>query len=152
LERRADEINLILKTFGHYQNQGVNDYTAPLQQHHHQPRSSTDEDHLIDSLCDLPVQMHPTSETSKMHLDLFRPKIGTAQEHHTLIGKEDERSCEQDGPLQKYESPKFFVGSGSPVQSKRKQSHAKNEQKPNASAQAKQASTTKAEVEQHFSF
>ena len=71
LERRADEISAILKTFNN-KTSGPSCMNLPLQQK--QP-SSEDENLHVDSVCDLPVQMRQDggASTSKMHMDLFKP-------------------------------------------------------------------------------
>jgi len=67
--------------------------------------------------------MHQGTPNSKMHLDLFKQNCESPSRGTDLNKDEVEsprlNNDEQDGPSAKYESPKFFVGSGSPV-SKRK--------------------------------
>lgn len=147
LEHRADEISTILKTFGH-KNRAVANSNMPLQprlmtsqnsQVDHSQTQMIDEENLhVDSLCDLPVQMNQNSAANKMHLDLFKPSpqsltidsLSTqAMQQSRPEEMTDEELRQQDaGSIQKYESPKFFVGSGSPVGgSKRKLSSGQEE-------------------------
>ena len=59
--------------------------------------------------------------TQKMHLDLFKPKVEAMTMESLDCGRDsevkgDEEDCRHtENSMQKYESPKFFVGSGSPV-------------------------------------
>ena len=98
--------------------------------------------------------MHQGTTNSKMHLDLFKQHCDSPSRRNTQINKDEEESPrldhdEQDGPSAKYESPKFFVGSGSPV-SKRKLSS--NDETTKTETTQQKEVLSKAEMEQHFSF
>jgi len=97
--------------------------------------------------------MHQGKTNSKMHLDLFKQNCDSPS-RDTEINKGEPESPrlnheEQDGPSAKYESPKFFVGSGSPV-SKRKLSS--NDETSKTETKQQKEVLSKAEMEQHFSF
>lgn len=105
------------------------------------------------------------ASTSKMHLDLFKPNEALIDSPSKTTEPQAENQLnEDDGTYQKYESPKFFIGSGSPVRKTSKRTdgildddeeekqHSGGMSLQETSGQNKYKHKKSTEAEQHFSF